>query len=271
MNIRTVIAGCGLLLAVLVENAHAVPKYAKKIPNGNNVAGVTAVGHEDPDSGGKTNAFGKAFATADYTWSAAFCKADSDGDGQTNGEELGDPCCVWKEGSAPAIASGATDPGSAKSKLDDEALKKSRATCGAGDKKDDAQPGTVKPADSEPAATPAAANSNNTSPTAAPVVTRRPSGEGSNNGAKPTPAAKGSDQDDFEYVWIQVNSASASTYGSWEKDPAKSKTSTPAATKATVSTPTPSSSSSTSVDRASMLATCAALVALTRGIEWHLW
>jgi hypothetical protein len=24
------------------------------------------------------------------------CNADSDGDGKTNGEELGDPCCVWK-------------------------------------------------------------------------------------------------------------------------------------------------------------------------------
>ncbi|KAJ0406601.1 hypothetical protein ATCC90586_003112 [Pythium insidiosum] len=285
MKLHSLVAGCGLLLVVLLDAAHAVPKYAKKIPNGSNVAGVTAVGHEDPDSGGKTNAFGKAFAAADYTWSVAFCKADSDGDGQTNGEELGDPCCVWKEGSAPAIASGATDPGSAKSKLGDEALKKSRATCGGGDKKDDAQPGTVKPAGSdEPAKTPAPAGSTtpatpaatpaanaSASPTVAPATaTKKPSGEGSNTGAKPTPPAQGSGEDDFEYVWIEVNSASASQYGSWEKDATKDKASasTPGATKPAVATSKPPSSSA--IDRASALVTAVASTGLLLALEWVL-
>lgn len=29
------------------------------------------------------------------------CRKDSDGDGRTNGEELGDPNCVWRENAIP--------------------------------------------------------------------------------------------------------------------------------------------------------------------------
>ena len=40
------------------------------------------------------------------------CLADSDGDGQTNGVELGDPCCVWaKNGPAPFQGTSVTHPG----------------------------------------------------------------------------------------------------------------------------------------------------------------
>ena len=35
-------------------------------------------------------------------WTRALCEADSDGDGESNGEELGDPSCVWKKGHTPA-------------------------------------------------------------------------------------------------------------------------------------------------------------------------
>lgn len=35
-------------------------------------------------------------------WTVALCNTDSDGDNRTNGEELGDPECVWKEGDTPA-------------------------------------------------------------------------------------------------------------------------------------------------------------------------
>lgn len=31
-------------------------------------------------------------------WSESFCRSDSDGDGRTNGEELGDPECTWSQG-----------------------------------------------------------------------------------------------------------------------------------------------------------------------------
>jgi hypothetical protein len=44
------------------------------------------------------NPFGVAFAAASYKWTKELCNSDSDGDGATNGEELGDPCCVWTKG-----------------------------------------------------------------------------------------------------------------------------------------------------------------------------
>ena len=31
-------------------------------------------------------------------WDSCLCHYDSDGDGMTNGEELGDPDCVWTTG-----------------------------------------------------------------------------------------------------------------------------------------------------------------------------
>ena len=46
------------------------------------------------------NPFGEAFAAEGYAWTIELCEADSDGDGATNGQELGDPCCVWKRGAA---------------------------------------------------------------------------------------------------------------------------------------------------------------------------
>ena len=32
------------------------------------------------------------------TWTDDLCNADTDADGKTNGEELGDPDCTWTEG-----------------------------------------------------------------------------------------------------------------------------------------------------------------------------
>lgn len=42
------------------------------------------------------------FVTANTQWTKDLCQKDSDMDGKTNGEELGDPNCVWKQGDAPA-------------------------------------------------------------------------------------------------------------------------------------------------------------------------
>merc|ERR1719199_1136780 len=41
------------------------------------------------------NVFGEDLKKAGYKWTRELCEKDSDGDGFTNGEELGDPCCVW--------------------------------------------------------------------------------------------------------------------------------------------------------------------------------
>ena len=46
-----------------------------------------------------------------YQWTQELCNLDSDGDGRTNGEELGDPECIWTEGDAPSTTSDITHPG----------------------------------------------------------------------------------------------------------------------------------------------------------------
>ena len=40
------------------------------------------------------------FKNQNKQWNKALCMADSDGDGLTNGEELGDPHCTWPGQSA---------------------------------------------------------------------------------------------------------------------------------------------------------------------------
>ena len=44
------------------------------------------------------NKFGRDFAAAGYRWTVQLCHMDSDRDGRTNGQELGDPECVWQPG-----------------------------------------------------------------------------------------------------------------------------------------------------------------------------
>ena len=46
-------------------------------------------------------------------WNAVLCRMDSDGDGLTNGQELGDPDCVWTKGQAPQRTTDITHPGMA--------------------------------------------------------------------------------------------------------------------------------------------------------------
>ena len=45
-------------------------------------------------------------------WNDCICRQDSDGDGKTNGEELGDPDSAWTPGQAPAASANLTHPGS---------------------------------------------------------------------------------------------------------------------------------------------------------------
>ncbi|KAF0973984.1 hypothetical protein FDP41_006967 [Naegleria fowleri] len=47
---------------------------------------------------GTMTQFAKDFAANKYVWNEDFCLLDSDGDGLTNGDELGDPCCYWSSG-----------------------------------------------------------------------------------------------------------------------------------------------------------------------------
>jgi hypothetical protein len=67
------------------------------------------VGHTQCAGGGDRNVFGEDFllgpdgqrgtGDGEAQWTQWLCEQDSDGDGWTNGEELGDPCCTWTEGS----------------------------------------------------------------------------------------------------------------------------------------------------------------------------
>ncbi|KAJ8577884.1 hypothetical protein ON010_g1326 [Phytophthora cinnamomi] len=111
--------GTLLLVAVAVmtlstPGVRAREEFVKLIPNAACVPGVKAIGHTDgTGDSSANNDFGKAFASAGKTWTLNLCKADTDGDGQTNGQELGDPCCEWTEGAQPRWTSGVSHPSDA--------------------------------------------------------------------------------------------------------------------------------------------------------------
>lgn len=81
------------------------------VPNGEDFPQIIALGHVNEVGGGALNPFGKSFRAHKFVWSLEMCLDDADGDGETNGMELGDPCCVWKEGDRPARSWGLSHPG----------------------------------------------------------------------------------------------------------------------------------------------------------------
>ncbi|ETN20032.1 hypothetical protein PPTG_03125 [Phytophthora nicotianae INRA-310] len=109
------------VVATAIAVANARPTYVARLPNGDNVSGVAALGHVNPDGGGTNNDFGLDFASAGEEWTTAFCQQDSDGDGQTNGQELGDPCCEWVQDSNAVVrwSEGVSHPGDSSSTSDE--------------------------------------------------------------------------------------------------------------------------------------------------------
>ena len=104
------------LLALIPASTEAYSSFMKRIPNGANVVGPdgsswVSVGHQAPAKGAPLNAFGVDFKAAGLQWTIDLCEKDSDGDGRTNGEELGDPTCVWSEGETPTFQVNITHPG----------------------------------------------------------------------------------------------------------------------------------------------------------------
>eukprot|EP00612_Vaucheria_litorea_P002746 CAMPEP_0171458840 /NCGR_PEP_ID=MMETSP0945-20130129/4361_1 /TAXON_ID=109269 /ORGANISM="Vaucheria litorea, Strain CCMP2940" /LENGTH=213 /DNA_ID=CAMNT_0011984735 /DNA_START=78 /DNA_END=719 /DNA_ORIENTATION=+ len=91
-----------------VEHVAAVPRDNDKVPNGNMYG--SALGHTQPLNDDDLNAFGEDYENAGRTWTTALCQADSDNDGRTNGEELGDPDCVWTRGGTPSRTDNLSDP-----------------------------------------------------------------------------------------------------------------------------------------------------------------
>jgi len=104
-----------LIISVLFSTGFGLQPYQSNIPNGNNVyvdgEHWPGVGHLRSMGGGERNPFGKDFSQAGRQWTKALCELDSDGDGKTNGAELGDPQCIWKKGDIPQFDKGITHPG----------------------------------------------------------------------------------------------------------------------------------------------------------------
>ena len=57
------------------------------------------------------NPFGLDFARNGFRWTRTLCELDSDGDGLSNGQELGDPLCIWQPGLIPTRTTNITHPG----------------------------------------------------------------------------------------------------------------------------------------------------------------
>lgn len=100
----------GATFMALFGAANSLQEFADNIPNGHSVpnpgpqGGVWAgVGHLNAGGGGERNPFGLDFAAQGYEWTTELCELDSDGDGRSNGVELGDPECIWfKDGPEPS-------------------------------------------------------------------------------------------------------------------------------------------------------------------------
>eukprot|EP00873_Tetraselmis_striata_P018364 jgi/Tetstr1/438628/TSEL_027179.t1 len=116
------------VLLILGEPADCRSNYRVRVPNGfcvpnpDGSGACRAFGHTgcNLEGGGNRNPFGTAFEAAGLRWTVELCRADSDGDGLTNGEELGDPECTWTEGSEALSQSALiSHPGFASSAAED--------------------------------------------------------------------------------------------------------------------------------------------------------
>lgn len=117
---------CTAVLLAAAPSA-AFPTYLSRVPNGGASSCLTC--HESMRGGEGWNAFGQDIlrqggvdptlnpddqnnSSAENAgdpsyrgppvWDGTLCGADSDADGQSNGEELGDPVCRWSRGDEPA-------------------------------------------------------------------------------------------------------------------------------------------------------------------------
>ncbi|KAL3311418.1 hypothetical protein Ciccas_010002 [Cichlidogyrus casuarinus] len=94
---------CSVVVVLGLIYAEARLSFVSQVPNGARVPDpcdpshfVEAIGHENSVGGGLLNEFGVDFEAA-KDWQE-LCRLDSDRDGKTNGEELGDPLCQWQIG-----------------------------------------------------------------------------------------------------------------------------------------------------------------------------
>ncbi|GAB9465712.1 hypothetical protein Gpo141_00003110 [Globisporangium polare] len=151
---------------VAIAQVAAKPTFPARLPNGANVVDVDALGHVDTSGGGELNAFGSDFKNVGLTWTTALCEADSDGDGQTNGQELGDPCCKWVAKSNEKVqwTTGVSHPGDASSTSDPSLW--TSVTCGVTSAAASPSSNATASSNSATAATKAPTSTTSSSPTA---------------------------------------------------------------------------------------------------------
>lgn len=107
-----------LFLLLCATSVIAYKSYQSRIPNGERVHHPCfpnqfwqGVGHFTKQGGNARNLFGEDFAKADHQWTRDLCMKDSDGDGRSNGDELGDPNCSWSPGKTPMRVTNISHPG----------------------------------------------------------------------------------------------------------------------------------------------------------------
>jgi hypothetical protein len=105
MNKTYLILASSLAISFTAE-VHARPEYVNRVPNG--TVNSCATCHTAPPA---LNAFGDDFLAAGIAWTQALAAMDSDADGFTNGQELGDP----KGTGTPLPGAAASEPGNSSS------------------------------------------------------------------------------------------------------------------------------------------------------------
>lgn len=112
MNRSLFFAATALGVVALAGSADARPNFPGFIPNGT----VVSCGgcHVSAAGGGPRNSFGmdveSRLSGGSPDW-AQVVDLDSDNDGQTNGEELGDPCGTWMVGQVAPRTTDISQPG----------------------------------------------------------------------------------------------------------------------------------------------------------------
>lgn len=110
--------------------AWALSSFASYLPNGSAQGCVTC--HVDPAGGGARNVFGEdvraRLLNGAPSW-PALEGLDSDADGFTNGEEMGDPCACWVRGRQPMFTQDLSFPGDTTSTPSMHTLPACTGTC----------------------------------------------------------------------------------------------------------------------------------------------
>ena len=119
LSFVVVIMMVSLTMPILLVTAY--PQLQFRLPNGDNIYRkgeyCPALGHKDHYGNDPTqlNPFGMYMKVEGMHWTQQTCHGDADGDGYTNGEELGDPDCVWAMGHTPSRTTDLSHPGYADS------------------------------------------------------------------------------------------------------------------------------------------------------------